>query len=63
MRGIACLSHLTVDYASLSRPNAVPTPYTDTSNVRALIAFSSCVTYQVPSVCFTYLIPFLFRRL
>ena len=33
----ACLSHLTIDHASLSRRSTVPTPNRDTSNVWALI--------------------------
>ena len=34
---VACLSHLSVDHASLSRRRAVPTPNRDTSNICALI--------------------------
>ena len=35
----ACLSLLTIDHASLSRGGTVPTPNTDTSNVRVLSNF------------------------
>ena len=36
---VACLSHLTIDHACLSRRSNVPTPNDgDTSNVLALIA-------------------------
>ena len=34
---VACLSHLTVDHASLSRQSTVPTPNRDTSNIWALV--------------------------
>ena len=34
---VACLCHLTIDHASLSRRSAVPTPNRDTSNIWALI--------------------------
>ena len=30
---VACLSHLTIDHASLSRRSTVPTPNRDTSNI------------------------------
>ena len=39
---VACLSHLTIDHASLSRRNTVPSPPTinrDTSNVRRSVRF------------------------
>ena len=36
---VACLSHLTVDHASLSRRSTVPTPDRDTSNVWVLNTF------------------------
>ena len=39
---VACLSHLTIDHASLSRRSTVPTPISgDTSNIEALITFFS----------------------
>ena len=34
---VACLSHLIIDHASLSRRRTVPTPYRDTSNMWVLI--------------------------
>ena len=34
---VACLSHLTIDHASLSRRSTVPTPNRSTSNIWALI--------------------------
>ena len=34
---VGCLSHLTIDHASLSRHSTVPTPKRDTSNIWALI--------------------------
>ena len=34
---VACLSHLTIDHASLSRRSTVPTPNRDTSNIWALM--------------------------
>ena len=39
---VACLSHLTIDHASLSRRDTVPTPNRDTSNIWALISFFRC---------------------
>ena len=36
---VACLSHLTIDHASLPRRIIVPTPNRDTSNVWAFITF------------------------
>ena len=34
---VACLGHLTIDHASLSRRSTVPTPNRGTSKIRALI--------------------------
>ena len=41
---VACLSHLTIYHASLSRRSAVPTPDTNTLNVWALMALFSYIT-------------------
>ena len=58
---VACLSHLTIDHASLSRRSTVPTPTPnrDTSNIWALITLLPCITYKLCA----YPIPVLFRRL
>ena len=34
---VACLGHLAIEHASLSRRSTVPTPNRDTSNIWALI--------------------------
>ena len=41
---VACLGHLTIDHASLSRGSTVPTPNRDTSNIWALITLLSYTT-------------------
>ena len=41
---VACLSHLTIDHASLSRRSTVPTPNRDTSNIWALITLFPYIT-------------------
>ena len=41
---VACLSHLTIDHASLSRRSTVPTPNRDTSNIWALITLHPHIT-------------------
>ena len=41
---VACLSHLALDHASLSRRSTVPTPNRDTSNIWALITLLPCIT-------------------
>ena len=56
---VSCLSHLTIDHASLSRRSTIPTPNRDTSNMWPLITFSPCATNK-PCAC---LIPFLSNRL
>ena len=48
---VACLSHLTIDHASLSRRSTVPTPNRDTSNVWALITL---LPYITDTVCLSY---------
>ena len=64
---LACLSHLTIDHASLSRRSTVPTPRGDTSNIRALITFffhiisveTFCLYYPLavsPAVATIYLL-------
>ena len=53
---VACLRHLTIDHASLSRRSTVPTPNKDTSSFWALITLLRYVSYQV----FAYPIPVLF---
>ena len=50
---VACLSHLTVDNASLSRQSTVPTPNRDTSNVWALNTLFPCM-YYTKTVCLSY---------
>ena len=42
---VACLSHLTVDHASLSRRSTVPAPNRDTSNIWAPIQKVSFMYY------------------
>ena len=44
---VACLSHLTIDYASLWRRSIVPTPNRDTSKIWALIALLPYTTYKL----------------
>ena len=56
---VACLRHLIIDDASLSRRSTVSTPNKDTSNILALIVFFPLITYKL----FVYLIPLLFRLL
>ena len=46
---VACLSHLTIDHASVSRWCTVPAPDRDTSNIWALITLFSI--YYKKSVC------------
>ena len=41
---VACLSHLTIDHASLSRRSTVLAPNRDTSNIWALITLLPCTT-------------------
>ena len=41
---VACLSHLTIDHASLSRRSTVLTPNKDTSNIGALITLLPYIT-------------------
>ena len=41
---VACLGHLTIDHASLSRRSTVPTPNRDTSNIWALVALLPYIT-------------------
>ena len=41
---VACLNHLTIDHASLSRRSTVPTPDRDTSNIWALIKLFPYIT-------------------
>ena len=40
----ACLSHVTIDHASLSRLSTVPTPNRGTSNIWALIMLFPIIT-------------------
>ena len=56
---VACLSHLTIDHASLSRRSTVPTPSRDTSNIWELITLLPHATWEM----FAYPIPVLFRHL
>ena len=56
---VACLRHLTIDHASLSRRSTVPTPHRDISNIWVLIKFFPDATWKR----FANLIPSLFRRL
>ena len=53
---VACLSHLTIDDASLLRRSTVPTPNRDTSNIWALITLFPCIAHKL----FAYSIPVLF---
>ena len=55
----ACLSHLTVDHASLSGRSTVPTPSGDISSIWALITFFRILQSKL----FDDFIPFLFRHL
>ena len=41
---VACLSHSTIDHASLSRRSTVTTPNRDTSNIWALITLLPYIT-------------------
>ena len=61
----ACLSHLTIDLASLSRRRTVPTPARDTSNIFfwALITLLSIFSILMETFFSSCCIPFLFRRL
>ena len=56
---VACLSHLTIDHAPLSRRRTVRTPNRDASNVWALITLCPYITQKLCA----YPIPVLFRRL
>ena len=56
---VACLGHVTVDHASISRRSTVATPNIDTSNVCVLSKF---IPY-VASKLVAHLISFLFGRL
>ena len=56
---VACLSHMTIDHASLLRRSTVPTPNRDTSNFWALITLFLYITSKL----FANLIPFVFGRL
>ena len=58
---IACLSHLVVDHASLSRQITVPTPDRNIFNGWELIAFFSHTLYR--KVLLDLRILFVFRRL
>ena len=49
---VACLGHLTIRHASLSRRTTVPTPNRDASNIWALIALPSI--YYIETVCLSY---------
>ena len=44
---VACLSHLTIDNASLSRRSTVPTPDRDTSNIWGAHYDSSIYPYRL----------------
>ena len=55
---VACLSHFTIDHASLSRRSTVPTRNRHLQRLGAHRVFSS-VTWKICA----YLIPFLFRGL
>ena len=55
----ACLSHLSIDHACLSRRSRAPTASRNTSNVRAPITLFPYITLKL----FAYPISFLFRRL
>ena len=55
----ACLGHLTVDHAFISRRSTVPTSNRDTSNIWVLITPFSCITWKL----FAHPIRQLFRRL
>ena len=57
----ACLSHLTVDHASLSRRSTVPTPNKDTSNIWGLTTPFPYTRYYIKLVA--YPIPVLIRCL
>ena len=56
---VVCLSHLTIDHASLSRRSTVPTLNRDTSNIWALVTILPYTTQKL----FAYPVPVLFRRL
>ena len=56
---VACLSHLTIDHASLMRRGTVLTPDRDTSNIWVLSALLPYTTSKL----FVHPIPVLFRRL
>ena len=43
---VACLRHLTVDHASLSRQATLPTPHRETSNIWALFTFLPYITLK-----------------
>ena len=55
---VACLSHVTIDHASLSRQSTVPTPNRDTSRIRACITFfyitfkTFCLPYALTILSF-----------
>ena len=51
---VACLSHSTIDHASLSRRSTVPTPNRDT-NIWALITFFSI--YYIETFCLSHPLP------
>ena len=55
---VACVGHLTISHASLSRRSTVPTPNRDTSNVWALISLFPLYCVETVAI----LIPFLFGR-
>ena len=55
---VDCLSHLTIDHASLSRRSTVPTPNADTSSIWALSTFVYYPIYL--NINIAYRIPFLF---
>ena len=49
---VACLSHLTIDHASLSIRSTVPTPNRDTSNMWTFTTFLPYTRYYIETVCF-----------
>ena len=58
---VACLSHLAIDRASLSKRSTVLTLIKDTSDSRALNTLFPYITYVY--ICIANLIPYLLRRL
>ena len=65
---VACISHLTIDQASLSRRGTVPTPNRDTSSISAGITFfpifsTSKILLTLSPSCFAFCQPQLFARI